>query len=64
MAKVSAYEIKACGIPLDFSSNWFGTRSKIPWQFETFGEDPYLTQMANQWLWLSGEKNQISTPKN
>ena len=63
MAKVSAYEIKACGIPWNFSPVIdLGQDPRFPRQFETFGEDPYLvTQMGNQMIiGYQGEKNQIS----
>ena len=43
MAKVSAYETRACGIPWNFSPVLdLGIDPRFPRQFETFGEDPLL----------------------
>tara|TARA_B110000858_G_scaffold56282_1_gene65450 strand:- start:778 stop:3189 length:2412 start_codon:yes stop_codon:yes gene_type:complete len=43
MAKVCAYETRACGIPWNFSPVLdLGIDPRFPRQFETFGEDPLL----------------------
>jgi len=50
MAKVSAYETRACGIPWNFSPVLdLGADPRFSRQFEGFGEDPYLvTVMGRQ----------------
>ena len=44
MGMVTAYETRAAGIPWNFSPVLdLGQDPRFPRQFETFGEDPYLT---------------------
>jgi len=65
MARVTAYETKACGIPWNFSPVLdLGQDPRFPRQFETFGEDPYLiTQMGNKMI-EGYQGNEISNPNN
>jgi beta-glucosidase len=67
MAKVTAYEIKACGIPWNFSPVLdLGQDPRFPRQFETFGEDPYITtQMGMEMVrGYQGNENNISSSEN
>jgi beta-glucosidase len=49
MAKVCAYETRACGIPWNFSPVLdLGIDPRFPRQFETFGEDPLLVTKFGQ----------------
>ena len=67
MAKVTAYEIKACGIPWNFSPVLdLGQDPRFPRQFETFGEDPYITtQMGMEMVrGYQGNENKISNSEN
>jgi len=49
MAKVSAYETRACGIPWNFSPVLdLGADPRFSRQFEGFGEDPYLVTVMGE----------------
>jgi len=49
MAKVSAYETRACGIPWNFSPVLdLGADPRFPRQWEGFGEDPYLVTVMGE----------------
>ena len=62
MAKVCAYETRACGIPWNFSPVLdLGLDPRFPRQFETFGEDPLLvTEFGKAMIaGYQGENNNI-----
>jgi len=67
MAFVCAYETRASGIPWNFSPVLdLGQDPRFPRQFETFGEDPYITtQMGMEMVrGYQGNENNISSSEN
>lgn len=65
MARVTAYETRACGIPWNFSPVLdLGVDPRFPRQFEGFGEDPYVvTVMGDQMIkGFEGQTDSIGEP--
>jgi beta-glucosidase len=65
MAKVSAYETRACGIPWNFSPVLdLGADPRFSRQFEGFGEDPYVITIMGEQIILGyeGKTDSIGHP--
>ncbi len=63
--EITAYEVRASGIPWNFNPVLGVGRSPLwPRLFETFGEDPYLvSQMGEAYIkGLEGDNNDVSAP--
>ncbi|MDZ7372834.1 MAG: glycoside hydrolase family 3 C-terminal domain-containing protein [candidate division KSB1 bacterium] len=63
--EITAFEVRACGIPWNFSPVLdIGRQPLWPRLFETFGEDPYLaaTMGAAYVKGLEGEDNYVAAP--
>lgn len=62
MAKISAYETKACGIPWNFSPVLdLGADPRFSRQYEGFGEDPYLISEMGVQVVKGYEENGVAS---
>lgn len=65
-AEINAYETRASSIPWNFSPVLdLGSDPRFPRQWETFGEDPYISSVLGVEMikGYEGEKNNISHPE-